>query len=185
MKVSWREPGQNWRFWRHWNVSLPENVEKWTFRCHVRPDPAKVRRNVFVCSVRSPRTPLDLFSFNLNYEKTSFCVKLDFSRFTNRSRARQSSPAPSAHSERTAHAWWKEPAVRVAVICNFSWLRCDGWQVCRPSQPPQTSHMWRPGRKKQLQEAKHLTTPENHENWSFRRLENRADHPLVQNYREL
>ena len=44
----------------------------------VRPDPAKVRGNIFVWSVRSPRTPLDLPTFNLNYEKTSFCEKLDF-----------------------------------------------------------------------------------------------------------
>ena len=35
--------------------------------------------------MRSPRTPLDLPNFNLNYEKTTFCEKLDFSRFTNRS----------------------------------------------------------------------------------------------------
>ena len=37
--------------------------------------------------MHSPRTPLDLPSFNLNYEKTTFCEKLDFSRFTNRSLA--------------------------------------------------------------------------------------------------
>ena len=56
------------------------NVEKWTFRCHVRPNPAKVRENIFVCSVRSSRTPLDLPSFNLNSEKNSFCEKLDFGK---------------------------------------------------------------------------------------------------------
>ena len=52
--------------------------------CPVRPNPAKVRDNVFVWSVRAPWTPLDLPSFNLNYEKTSFCEKLDFPRFINR-----------------------------------------------------------------------------------------------------
>ena len=87
--MSWRDPGQNGGFWGpflvHWNVSLLENVEKWTFRCHVRPNPAKIRRDVFVCSVRSSRTPLDLPNFNLNYETSTFCGKLDFSRFTNRS----------------------------------------------------------------------------------------------------
>ena len=41
--------------------------------------------NVFVWSVLSPRTPLDLPNFNLNYEKNRFCEKLDFPRFTNRS----------------------------------------------------------------------------------------------------
>ena len=61
-----------------------ENFEKWTFRCHVRPNPAKVRRNVFVCYVHPPRTPQDLTNFNLNYEKTFFCVKLHFPSFTNR-----------------------------------------------------------------------------------------------------
>jgi hypothetical protein len=35
--------------------------------------------------VPSSRAPLDLPNFNLNYEKTSFGEKLDFSRFTNRS----------------------------------------------------------------------------------------------------
>ena len=32
--------------------------------------------------MRSPRTPLDLPNFNLNYQKTSFCEKLDFSVFS-------------------------------------------------------------------------------------------------------
>ena len=31
-----------------------------------------------------PRTPLDLPNFNLNYQKTTFCEKLDFSTFTNK-----------------------------------------------------------------------------------------------------
>jgi hypothetical protein len=31
-----------------------------------------------------PRTPLDLTNFSMNYEKTSFCEELYFSRFTNR-----------------------------------------------------------------------------------------------------
>ena len=57
--------------------NLPSNVEKWTFRCHVRPNPAKVRDNVFVWSAPSPWTPPDLPNFNLNCEKTSFCEKLD------------------------------------------------------------------------------------------------------------
>ena len=72
--------------WRYFVMklpsNLPSNVEKWTFRCHVRPNPAEVRDNVFVCSVRSPRTPPDLLNFNLIYEKNSFCEKLDFSVFT-------------------------------------------------------------------------------------------------------
>ena len=59
--------------------NLPSNVEKWTFRCHVRPNPAKVRDNVFVCSMPSSRTPPDLPNFNLNCEKNSFCEKLDLS----------------------------------------------------------------------------------------------------------
>ncbi len=46
IKVSWRDPGQNGRFWGPflvlWNVSLPENVEKLTFRCHVRPNRLKI-----------------------------------------------------------------------------------------------------------------------------------------------
>ena len=46
IKVSWRDPGQNgrflWPFLVLWNVSLPENVEKWTFRCHVRPNRLKI-----------------------------------------------------------------------------------------------------------------------------------------------
>ena len=67
-----------------WPSNLPSNVEKWTSWCHVRPDPVKVQGKSFVCSVRSTRTPLDLPNFNLNYEKSSFCEKLDFSRFTNR-----------------------------------------------------------------------------------------------------
>ena len=35
--------------------------------------------------MRSSGTPLDLPNFNLNYQKNCFCVKLDFSRFINRS----------------------------------------------------------------------------------------------------
>ena len=45
IKVSWRDPGQNGRFWGPflvlWSVSLPKNVEKLTFRCHVRPNRLK------------------------------------------------------------------------------------------------------------------------------------------------
>ena len=89
IKVFWRDPGQNGGFWGpfliHWDSNLPSNVEKWTFWFHVRPNPAKVREKSFVCSVRSSRTPLDLLNFNLNYQKTTFCVKLWFSMFTNRS----------------------------------------------------------------------------------------------------
>ena len=68
--------------WRYFVMklpsNLPSNVEKWTFRCHVRPNPAKVRDNVFVCSVPPPWTPPDLPNFNLNCEKNSFCEKVDF-----------------------------------------------------------------------------------------------------------
>ena len=74
--------------WRYFVMKLPSHwpshVEKSTFWSFVRPDPAKVRDNIFVWSVRSPRTPLDLPSLNPNYQKTSFCEKLDFCRFTNR-----------------------------------------------------------------------------------------------------
>ena len=91
IKVSWRDPGQNGSFWRpfliHWDSNLPSNLEKWTFWCHVRPDPAKVREESCVCSVRSSRTPLDLPNFNLNYEKNSFCEKLDFPEPSTRSRS--------------------------------------------------------------------------------------------------
>ena len=89
IKVFWRDPGQNGGFWGpflvHWNSNLPSNVEKLTFWRPVRPAPAKVREKSCVCSVRSPRTPLDLPNFNLNYQKNCFCEKLNFSRFTNRS----------------------------------------------------------------------------------------------------
>ena len=61
-----------------WVSNLPSNVENLTFWGLVRPDPVKVREKNCVWSVRSPRTPLDLPDFNLNYEKTSFCEKLDF-----------------------------------------------------------------------------------------------------------
>jgi hypothetical protein len=54
-------------------------VEKLTFRYHVRPNHAKICCAVFVRSVRSPWTPPDLPNFNLNYEKNSFCEKLDLS----------------------------------------------------------------------------------------------------------
>ena len=33
--------------------------------------------------MRSSRTPLDLPNVNLNYQRTTFYKKLDFSRFTN------------------------------------------------------------------------------------------------------
>ena len=85
--MSWRDPRQNGGFWEPflvlWDVSLPENVEKWTFRCHVRPNRAKMCCVVFVRSVRSPWTPPDLPNFNLNYEKTVFVKNLifSFSRF--------------------------------------------------------------------------------------------------------
>jgi len=55
-----------------WNVNLPENVENWTVRCHVRPNRAKICCAVFVRSVQSPWTPPDLPNLNLNYEKTIF-----------------------------------------------------------------------------------------------------------------
>ena len=65
--------------WRYFVMklpsNLPSNVEKWTFRCHVRPNPAKVRGNLFVWSMPSPRTPPDLPNINLNCEKNSFCAK--------------------------------------------------------------------------------------------------------------
>ena len=61
--------------------NLPSSVEKLTFRCHVRPNPAKVRDNVFVWSAPSPRTPPDLPNFNLNCEKNSFCEKQMFQFF--------------------------------------------------------------------------------------------------------
>ena len=79
-------PWTKWRVLRAISSTLKfqftVKVEKWTVRCHVRPNPAKVRENVFVWSVRSPRTPPDLANFNLNYEKTSCCEKLDFSVFS-------------------------------------------------------------------------------------------------------
>ena len=82
IKVSWRDPGQNGRFWGPflvlWNVSLPENVEKWTFRCHVRPNGWKFAC-MTVCSVRSPWKPPNLPNFNLNCQKNSFYEKPDFS----------------------------------------------------------------------------------------------------------
>ena len=43
-----------------WSVlrsNLPSDVDKLTFRCHVRPNPAKVRDNVFVWSMPSPGHP--------------------------------------------------------------------------------------------------------------------------------
>ena len=38
-------------------------------RCHVRRNPAKVRWNLFVWSMPSPRTPADLPNVSLNYKK--------------------------------------------------------------------------------------------------------------------
>ena len=59
--------------WRYFVMKLPSNsssnVEKLTFRCHVRPNLAKVRDNVFVWSMPSPRTPPDLPNVNLNCEE--------------------------------------------------------------------------------------------------------------------
>ena len=67
--------------WRYFVMklpsNLPSNVEKWTFRCQVRPNPAKVRNNVFVWSVPSSRTHPDLPNSNLNCEKPVF-VKFRF-----------------------------------------------------------------------------------------------------------
>ena len=53
IKVSWRDPGQNGRFWGPflvlWNVNFEstrcwkvKNVEKLTFRCHVKPNRLKI-----------------------------------------------------------------------------------------------------------------------------------------------
>ena len=80
-------PWTKWRVLRAISTTLKcqfsENVEKWTFRCHVRPNRAKICCAVFVRSVRSPWTPPGLPNFNLNYEKNSFCEKLGFSNFPN------------------------------------------------------------------------------------------------------
>ena len=80
-------PWTKWRVWEPflvlWNASLSENVEKWTFRCHVRPNRAKNCCAVFVRSVRSPWTPPDLPNFNLNYEKTAFVKNPNFANFPN------------------------------------------------------------------------------------------------------
>ena len=71
--------------WRYFVMklpsNLPSNVEKLTFRCHVRPNPAKVRNNAVVWSMPSCRTPPDLPNFSMNCEKTSFCEKQEFSVF--------------------------------------------------------------------------------------------------------
>ena len=111
------------------NDSLPSNVEKWTLWPHVRPNPAKVRRNLFVWSVRSSRTPLDLLSFNLNYEKTSFCETLDFSRFTNRSLVQVSwfsILCACALSLEPTHALAKGPS-----LANIMQKQCDVLCCCR------------------------------------------------------
>ena len=75
-------PGTKWKvlepFLILWNVSLPENVEKWTFLCHVRPNRANKCCAVFVRSVRSPWTPPDLPNFNMNYETNSFVKNKNF-----------------------------------------------------------------------------------------------------------
>ena len=55
------------RPWTKWRV-----LRTISSTLRFQPNPAKVRGNVFVWSVRSPRTPLDLPNFNLNHEKTSF-----------------------------------------------------------------------------------------------------------------
>ena len=62
--------------------NLRSNVEKWTFWCLVRPDPAKVREKNFVWSVRSSRTPLDLPNFNLKYRFSTFYRIFGFSSFS-------------------------------------------------------------------------------------------------------
>ena len=64
-------------FYHNLLANLPSNGEKWTFRYHVRPKPAKVRDNAFVWSAPPPRTPPDLPNFNLNCEKNSCSEKLD------------------------------------------------------------------------------------------------------------
>ena len=74
IKVSWRDPGRNGRFWGPflvlWNVSLPENVEKLTFRCHVRPNRLKIcMYDRMPCAVILE--PPNLPNFNLNCQKTS------------------------------------------------------------------------------------------------------------------
>ena len=61
---------------------LPSNNEKWTFWCHVKPNPAKVREKSCVWSVRSSRTPLDLLNFNLNYSFFTFYRIFGFSSFS-------------------------------------------------------------------------------------------------------
>ena len=93
IKVLRRDPGRNGGLWGsflvHWDSNLPTNVEKWHFWRPVRPDPAKARKKSCVWSVRSSQTPLDLPNFNLNYSFSTFCGKLDFPRFTNRSLKRK------------------------------------------------------------------------------------------------
>jgi hypothetical protein len=83
--VLWGDPGQNGRCWGpflvHWNFNISENHENQLARRLVRPVPAKVREKTIVWSVPFPGTPLDLLNFNLNYQQTSFCEKLDFSSF--------------------------------------------------------------------------------------------------------
>ena len=107
----------------HWDSNLPSNVEKWTFWCHGRPNPAKVRKKSCVCSVRSSRTPLDLPNFNLNYQKTSFCAKLDFSRFTNRSlgKAERTTELSICSSSMPA----QKVQCRPSVPQGCSLLQCD------------------------------------------------------------
>ena len=85
MKVSWRDPGQNVMFWEpfpvHGNVSLQKNVEIFIFPCHVRPNPVKARRNVYVRSLRTPQTPPDLPNPVLHSDK-SFLWKTIFCSFS-------------------------------------------------------------------------------------------------------
>ena len=79
-------PGTKWMVLRAISSTLKCQFTgkcwKVDFLMPCKPNRAKMCCAVFVRSVRSPWTPPDLANFNLNYEKTSFGEKLDFSVFS-------------------------------------------------------------------------------------------------------
>ncbi len=81
IKVSWRDPGQNGRFWAsvlvRWNLSLQQNVEKLTFRCHVRPNRLKIcmyDRMLGAVTLETPKPP----QFQPELPKKQFLWKTRF-----------------------------------------------------------------------------------------------------------
>ena len=93
IKVFWRDPGQNGGFWEPFLVQLrfQFTVKCWKvdFLMSSKTKSCQSSREKLRMVRALPPDAPDLTNFNLNYQKTRFCEKLDFSRFTNRSLARR------------------------------------------------------------------------------------------------